>query len=215
MLKATTRQKYIINLLLAMFALVNLWFLYIESKIRVPVHYMYSPIDDLIPFVPAFIVPYYIWYLYQAIPMLIFYFTSPESFNKIMLYAILSFAAACIIYMLYPNGIRLRPRVLDDSFFSRWVAFTYSKDSPVNSAPSIHVMMSIGMHLSLADYEPLRRHPWVIKGSRLLMVLICMSTVFVKQHSIIDVIMGCGISFILYLAIYRRKQPRKSFATGY
>lgn len=202
-------------MLLAMFALVNLWFLLIEREIRVPVHYMYTPIDDLIPFIPAFIVPYYIWYLYQAIPMLIFYFTAPESFNKIMIFSILSFTAACVIYTLYPNGIHLRPRILDDSFFSNWVAFTYSKDSPVNSAPSIHVMMSIGMHLSLSDYEPLRRYPWVIKASRVLMVLICMSTVFVKQHSIIDVIMGCGIGFLLYLLIYRRKPMRKTLATGY
>lgn len=215
MLKSSAARKYKVNVLLFMFVFVNLWFLLIEREIRVPIYYMYTPLDDLIPFIPHFIVPYYLWYLYQAIPMLYFYFKSAEDFRKIMTFSVLAFSAACIIYTLYPNGIHLRPRVLGNDFFSQWVAFTYSKDSPVNSAPSIHVMMSIGMHLSLSHYEPLRRYPWVIRASRVLMVLICMSTVFVKQHSVIDVFMGIGISFVLYLIIYRRKSLRKSFATEF
>ncbi|MGI6577198.1 MAG: phosphatase PAP2 family protein [Eubacteriales bacterium] len=215
MLHSTKRQKYTMNILLGLFGLVNVWFFLIEGEIRVPSHYMYSRFDDLIPFVPAFIVPYYIWYLYQATPMIYFYFKSYESFCKLMMFSVLSFTIANIVYMIYPNGIFLRPSVLPDNLFGNWVAFTYLKDSPVNSAPSLHVLMSIATHVSIADYGSLRKRRWVVWSSFALMIIICMSTVFVKQHSIVDVIMGSGIGYLLYLLIYRRKSYSKSLATEY
>ena len=210
MLNCNTKQKYESNILLCLFGLVNLWFFYIEGKITVPSHYMYSPIDDLIPFVPTFILPYYIWYLYQAIPMVYFYFRSAESFRKLMLFSVLSFAIANTVYMMYPNGIFLRPVIssLPDNVWGRWVELTYLKDTPINSAPSLHVLMSIATHLSIVDYEPFKK-PWIAGPSMALMVIICVSTVFVKQHSIIDVVLSCGIGFLLYLAIYRRRANKK------
>lgn len=198
--------------LLGLFGLVNLWFLLIEGEIRVPSHYMYTPFDDLIPFIPAFIVPYYIWFLYQGFVMMYFYIKSYESFCKLMIFAVLTFTIANITYMLYPNGIFLRPTELPDNLLGHWVALTYLKDSPVNSAPSLHVMISIATHVAISDYEPFRRRRWLIISSLVLMILIIMSTVFVKQHSIVDVIMGTGIGFLLYLVIYRRNVYVKSLA---
>ena len=212
MLYCTRKQRFTMTFLFALFGLVNLWFVLIEDEIRVPSHYMYSPFDDMIPFVPVFIVPYYIWFAYQAGAMLFFYIKSYDSFCKLMLFSILSFTIANTVYMLYPNGIFLRPTVLPDNIFGNWVAFTYLKDSPVNSAPSLHVLMSIATHVSLAEYEPIRKRRWIVISSFVLMVIICMSTVFVKQHSIVDVIMGSGIGFLLFLIIYRRKPYAKSLA---
>ncbi|MGI6039621.1 MAG: phosphatase PAP2 family protein [Clostridiales bacterium] len=213
MILSKIRQKRTSNIMLCLFGLVNLWFFYIEGTITSPTHYMYSPVDDLIPFVPVFILPYYIWYLYQAIPMIYFYFRSDESFQKLMLFSVLSFAIANTIYMIYPNGIFLRPVLssLPDNIWGRWVEFTYLKDTPINSAPSLHVLMSIAMHLSIVNYPPFRK-VWIVRSSAVLMVIICASTVFVKQHSIIDVILSCGIGFLLYLAIYRRRAKKPLFA---
>ena len=213
MILSKIRQKRTSNIMLGLFGLVNLWFFYIEGTITSPTHYMYSPVDDLIPFVPVFILPYYIWYLYQAIAMIYFYFRSDESFQKLMLFSVLSFAIANTIYMIYPNGIFLRPVLssLPDNIWGRWVEFTYLKDTPINSAPSLHVLMSIVMHLSIVNYPPFRK-VWIVRSSAVLMVIICASTVFVKQHSIIDVILSCGIGFLLYLAIYRRRAKKPLFA---
>ena len=45
---------------------------------------------------------------------------------------------------------------------------------------------------------------WIVS-----LILVCISTVFLKQHSIIDVIAGAILSFVTYLIVYRTKIFKK------
>jgi membrane-associated phospholipid phosphatase len=51
--------------------------------------------------------------------------------------------------------------------------------------------------------EALQKKFWIQAGSFITMILIIMSTVMLKQHSILDVIYGIILSTVLYLAIYK------------
>ena len=50
--------------------------------------------------------------------------------------------------------------------------------------------------------EALKNKKWVRRGSFILMILICLSTVFLKQHSVLDGIGAIALSMIMYKLVY-------------
>ncbi|MCI7262004.1 MAG: phosphoesterase, partial [Clostridiaceae bacterium] len=50
--------------------------------------------------------------------------------------------------------------------------------------------------------ETLRKNPWIRYGSLLLAVSICLSTVFLKQHSVIDVAGAALMAIAFYPLAY-------------
>ena len=75
-------------------------------------------------------------------------------------------------------------------------------DTPTNLFPSIHVYNSIGVHFSIMHSSRLKEKKWVRRGSFALMVSIVASTVFLKQHSVFDVITGCSMAVVMYTLVY-------------
>ena len=49
----------------------------------------------------------------------------------------------------------------------------------------------------------LRRHRWVVNSAGILTVLIILSTVFLKQHSVLDVLCAMILNFFVYQIVYR------------
>ena len=82
------------------------------------------------------------------------------------------------------------------------VAALYRTDTPTNVFPSIHVYNSIGTHIAIMKSEALRKHRLVRAGSGILMVSICLSTVFLKQHSVIDMIGAAIMAYVIYGIVY-------------
>ena len=119
-------------------------------------------------------------------------------------------ALCMVICMVSPNGLTLRPNTLPDNAFGRLVAGLYATDTPTNVFPSIHVYNSIAVHTALSKCKTLKNHKGLLTGSLILCILICMSTVFLKQHSLYDVggafvLMGV-MYYVLYILPERRAQ---------
>ena len=51
------------------------WFLYLESQVTENYYVIHSWIDEKIPFVEYFIVPYLLWFVFIAVVFLYFFFT--------------------------------------------------------------------------------------------------------------------------------------------
>ena len=182
--------------------LMNVWFMVIERTILVPTYIVRHQMDSFIPFIPQFIVPYYLWYAYISIPMIWLFFVSPEDYIRGMVFLGTVMLAACLIYVIAPNGQRLRPHNLGDSFFERWVAFTYSVDSPNNVAPSLHVLDSMAIHATLTGCAKFRKNRIAVVVSTIVCVACSISTVFVKQHSFFDVIVAIPLGLLIWFGIY-------------
>ena len=75
-------------------------------------------------------------------------------------------------------------------------------DTPTNLFPSIHVYNSIGVHLAVMHSERLKEKKWIRRGSFLLMSSIVASTMFLKQHSVFDVITACLLAVVMYSLVY-------------
>ncbi|MFR4319236.1 MAG: phosphatase PAP2 family protein [Eubacterium sp.] len=75
---------------------------------------------------------------------------------------------------------------------------------PTNVCPSIHVFATISAHLCLVKsphMQKLQSRKRMKVFSLIISVLICLSTVFLKQHSVIDIVASALLAFILYFVI--------------
>ena len=75
-------------------------------------HLIHSKIDDKIPFIKEFIIPYYLWFAYIAIAVVLFYIYDIENFKKLAVYLATGMTMFLVVSYIYPNVLNLRPEVI-------------------------------------------------------------------------------------------------------
>lgn len=178
-------------------------FFFMEAR-DVPIHIIHTKIDDMIPFCEYFIVPYIIWYAYACGTVLYLGLTDKKmkEYNRFITNMILGMVVFVIISLVYPNGQNLRPALEADNLFTRAVSLLYRIDTSTNILPSLHVFVSVACDIALCRDHRFRKHPswqWMV---HILTVLICLSTMFLKQHSIIDVAAAFICNIIFHPLVY-------------
>ena len=200
-------KKYLKRCLFGLYVFIYLpWFFTLEHFIQpdMPgIHILNTLLDDKIPFCEYFIIPYILWFFY-VVGSCIFmiYKASDKEFVQFALSLIIGMSLALTICMIYPNGLTLRPSYIPDNICGKIVKGLYKTDTSTNVFPSIHVYNSLAVHIALAKCEALKNKPAVRYASLVLCILICMSTIFLKQHSVIDVIGGFALMAVMYVFIY-------------
>lgn len=195
------------RLLYGLYILIYLpWFFILEACINETtsdVHMLNRRIDEFIPFCEYFIIPYIFWvfYILGACVFMLFKATDKE-FHQFGITLIIGMSLCLFICMVYPNGVQLRPENLPNNIFGTIVNYLYMSDTPTNVFPSIHVFNSLAVHISLTKCEALKKRHSIKCFSLITCILICMSTLFLKQHCVIDVIGSVGLMVILYVLIY-------------
>ena len=117
-----------------------------------------------------------------------------------------------LISWLYPNGLELRPETFArDNVFVTWTKMVYANDTPTNVLPSIHVFNSVGTLFAVRQSRRLRDRHVIKAGAHILTLLIILSTMFLKQHSIVDVLLALVISYLAYELIYDNLYDRAVF----
>ena len=177
----------------------------------------YTPIrcglDDAIPFCEWFIVPYFLWFPYLVGMLLYTLLEDTESFRRLMRYFIVTFTAAVILYRLFPNCQELRPTSFPrDNLMTGIVAFLYRLDTNTNVCPSEHVIGSAGVIFAAFSSPKLKKHrAWILA----LGILICASTVFVKQHSLWDHAAAIPVCLAGWLLCFRAREGQNAAAGSY
>ena len=185
------------------FAIYLIWFAYLERTVTRRFHVIHMPVDDFIPFIEVFVVPYFLWFGYVAAAVAFFFFKDVQDYYKLCIFLFVGMTVFLVVSTVYPNGHYLRPRVFErDNIFVTMVKGLYMVDTPTNLFPSIHVYNSIGVHLSVMHSSQLKGKKWVRRGSFVLMAAIVASTMFLKQHSVFDVITGCIMAVVMYTLVY-------------
>ena len=190
------------------------WFLYLENRTGVDYFWIHSPMDDYITFVEYFVVPYLLWFMFIIATATYLFFTDKKGFYRFAAFLITGMTLFLIICTVFPNGQHLRPTTFArDNIFVDLVKYVYSKDTSTNVLPSIHVFNSIGACIAIAYDERLKKHRPIQWAAYILAVLIILSTVFLKQHSVTDVIAAIAMACIIYPFVYatqERKVPKLS-----
>lgn len=187
-------------------------FCWLEKTVTGNYYVIHSPIDDMIPFVEYFIIPYFLWFVFMAVWGLYFFFTNVEDFYKLAKVTVIGMTFFLIISALVPNGLTLRPEVFErDNIFVDMVRFLYRVDTPTNVFPSLHVFNSLAICIAIYKSEALKKHKIISYSSYVLAGLIVLATMFLKQHSVYDVIMAFIMAYVLYHLVY---VPQESHAFG-
>lgn len=170
-------------------------------------HVIHCWLDDVIPFCEWFVIPYVGWYLLVAGSLLYFALYNVDSFKKLSKYIIITQVVAMAIYVMYPSRQDLRPEVFqNDNVLTRLVGVLYAADTSTNVCPSLHV----GYSLALLSVWLKEKAAWWWKSLVVVFViLICLSTMFIKQHSAVDFFVALPMCALAEWIVYYRKPKVK------
>lgn len=158
-------------------------------------------LDDVIPFCEAFVIPYVFWYLLVFGSLFYFLLYNVDSFKKLSTFIIITQVVAMTIYIVFPNRQDLRPAEFDrDNILTQLVGFLYTVDTSTNVCPSLHVGYSLAL-ASVWTKEKEASRSWKIFVI-IAVILICMSTAFIKQHSVVDAIAALVMCLFAEFIIY-------------
>ena len=160
-------------------------------------------IDGRIPIISVFILPYVWAYIYWAM--------APMAVSKCKLEHFLDYIAAymfacilgAVILIFAPTYMdRVAEGLMDttkNGVFDKLMRFWYSLDGgkmAYNLFPSFHCINSTISYLGVRGREEIPK--WFRVYSFIITILIYMSTLFVKQHYVPDVISGIVIAVIAF-----------------
>ena len=192
------------NHLLYLFDWVAFFIMYFITENLIPAkncYVVHSPVDDIIPFCEVFIIPYVLWYVWIAATLLYFMFYNPDNFKSVMKFIIVTQVVAMAVYIVFPNMQELRPAEFErDNVFTKAVSILYSIDTNTNVCPSLHVAYSLGL-VSVWLKEK-SATPFVKVAMALMAVLVCMSTMFIKQHSFTDFLAALPLGLLAEIMVF-------------
>ena len=179
------------------------WFFILEQKVTNNYHIIHVGLDDYIPFVEYFIVPYLLWFAYVFIVWVYLLFKDREMFRKLSLFLFAGMFFSLFVCTIYPNGTDFRPVIdPDKNIFTFLVYHLYGIDTPTNVLPSIHVFNSIAIHIAILKSRCFEGKTVIKTASLVLCISICLATVFLKQHSSVDVMAAGFLAYVVYGIVY-------------
>lgn len=171
-------------------------------------HPVWCIVDDWIPFCEVFLIPYVFWYGLIVISLGYFLLYDVDSFKKLQTYIIITQVAAMILYVLFPSRQDLRPAEFPrDNLLTRGVALLYALDTNTGVCPSLHVAYSLGIASVWTKQKEAKL--WWKAFVVVAVVLICLSTAFLKQHSVVDALVAIPICLGAEWYLYRDRYKEK------
>ena len=161
------------------------------NGLNIPSVSLATTLDSKIPLIKYFVIPYYMWYALVLFSFIYIYAKNNEEFYKF---------AKCIV--LTQTSVS-RPIIVGDDVFSNMIRNIYANDRPVNCCPSLHVALALicSIWVCRVSENKILKSTVIIVG-----YLIILSTLFIKQHVIMDVV----VAFVQVL-ILRNIVDRNSY----
>ena len=167
-------------------------------------HPVFCTLDAYIPFLEIFLLPYLFWFVYLVGIHVYTAIYDTASFRYLMRFVMISFTLTMVIYILYPTCQQLRPEsFVRDNVLTRFIAWFYTFDTYTNVCPSLHVIGSAAVACTAWNARGLNTAGWRI-AFWVTAVLISVSTVFMRQHSVVDVLAAVPVC-LLTAWLARRK----------
>jgi hypothetical protein len=146
-----------------------------------------SSLDQSIPLYPVFIIPYLSGsLLFIVLPVWAAFSVRSGEFEFYFMCILLATAVSYIVYITYPTYV-VRPEVISTDLFSNAISLLYRTDRAYNAAPSGHAFYSTLSMIFLTRWKPDFRIVWLV-----FWLLILASTLFTRQHNLLD--LGCGLA---------------------
>lgn len=173
-------------------------FLVVE-RLVIPCYNFETQLDASIPFLPwTYVV--YVWF-FPFVVVLAAY-ASRERFKAFMLAVALSFIGAFLCFFLFPETMH-RPDIalIENELLRRRFANMWTLDLAANGFPSLHVVVT---YLACSIMGTTRFRKMIVTIG----ILIILSTLTVKQHTLIDVVGGIALACVAAALAERLLRPR-------
>jgi hypothetical protein len=173
---------------------LNIFYIMLNTSKR-GVHDLVTPIDNMIPFMKVFIIPYVAWYAFIFIIVVYLFFKDREVYYTTVISYNFGLIAAYITFFFFQTTVP-RPEITGSDVLSKMVLSIYGADQPYNCFPSIHVLTSFLMVKALSASKI--KNKLNLGVVWLSAVAIIMSTLFVKQHVILDAVSGIVYADVIF-----------------
>lgn len=189
-------------LLLLYWPIYGLTFLILERGLTLNYHPVEAALDAKIPFCEYFVPAYYFWFVFLIGMHFYTGLFDVPAFKKMMYFIMITYTITSVIYIIYPTKQELRPtEFAGDNIFVTVINGLYNFDTNTNVCPSLHVIGSFAVLFTSWHCERFKTFWWQL-GFISATVLICLSTVFLKQHSVIDIWTALAVCALAYPFAY-------------
>ena len=194
-------KKFLISICAMMLAMAI--FYWVVKLIQFDYHYIYSPIDNKIPFIPHFVYVYDLFFPTVLLTMYYVFRKDRKHYYRGIMAAIIGDVISSIIFVIYPT-IMFRPWVDYSSldFLTRLVLkITYTADTPaLNCCPSIHCLFCYQAIFTLCISKKIKKRVKIPLS--LFLILIVLTTMIIKQHYFYDAVLAFIIFVITNIIVY-------------
>ncbi len=168
-------------------------------------HVMHCALDDAIPFSEWALIPYLLWFVYLIGALAYTFFQDVPAFRRIMRFVIVAYTAATRRFFIYPTQQLLRPEAFaHDNALTRAVAWFYTFDTNTNVSRRSTSLAPPRRCSRCGTARGSGKRAWWQAASALLALCISLSTVFMKQHSILDVLCALPVCALGWWLCYGR-----------
>ena len=150
-------------------------------------HNIESNLDLRLPFLPQFLIIYFGCYIFWAANYILAARQDREEVYRFFTADFISRCVCMVIFLAYPTT-NTRPVIEGSGFWDLLAGWLYSIDAADNLFPSIHCLVSWFCFLAVKGQKKIPI--WYKAVSFILAVLVFLSTLFTKQHVIVDVAGG-------------------------
>ncbi len=165
------------------------------NRYRGEVHILKTFIDNAVPFEKIYIIPYLSWFAYFIGILFYFAVVDGKCYFRLLMSIVAGNLICYIFYYFYPTTVP-RPDVFGDDVLTKLVQLTYGRDNPFNCFPSIHVLNALLCAMFLCKYnKKIFVRAFAVSGC----VLISLSTLYVKQHYMPDVVSAAILGIVMYI----------------
>ncbi len=144
-------------------------------------------LDALIPLRPEWVVIYVVTFLFWMMGLLFAARQDEELCFRFASGVIIAEIICGVIFLAFPSCIT-RPELAVSDFFTWVLSLVYFFDTPTNCFPSMHCLFAYLVFRQSLSSPGAKL--WYRVFCAVFTVLVCLSTLFVKQHVIADVIGG-------------------------
>lgn len=166
-----------------------------------PKYLFFFDFEKSVPFLNWSIWVYLSDYLYIGLVFMLL--KEKNNMNKLFYSQVLLLFFSMFIFFFFPTTFP-RPVVEYQGISGALIKMLHSLDNPGNACPSIHVAMTF-----LAGFGFIKERRKLFPFFMLWAVLISISTITIKQHYFIDVLVGFLLSLFFYFVVYKNIKEKK------
>lgn len=142
--------------------------------------------EDAIPFAPEWVTVYTATFIFWILGLAVCMRQERELCFRMFTGIYIAELICAVFFIAVPTVID-RPEVTGGVYYDRLLAQLYAADQPTNLFPSMHCMFA---YMVFRGFMIAKLDKPVVIGSGLFAALVCASTVFVKQHFLLDTFAG-------------------------